>query len=156
MGRQRHWDPERWVAGPGLGKCGSRPPGTLARLTPASRRGEPSAQTGSKLHGGRTAAARGGGDHPVLGRGRRDSGELQLNRRDLGAGVQQPRSLLPFSATDPGGLRRRDSEALQHGGGQIPGSEALPRRGGHVSRPRPGRRVRRPSSSLDTQFVGRV
>ncbi|XP_039113627.1 WD repeat-containing protein 74 isoform X3 [Hyaena hyaena] len=66
--------------------------------------GEPSAQRGSELHGGRTAAARGGGERPVLGRGRRDS--------------------------DPGGVRRQDSEVLQHRGGQIPGPQALPRRRG--------------------------
>lgn len=85
MGGHRDRDPERLVAGPGVGKWGGYPPlATAARLTPASRRGEPSAQTGSELHGGRTAAARGGGERPVLGRGRRDSGERPLFGPDLG------------------------------------------------------------------------
>ncbi|XP_059875061.1 WD repeat-containing protein 74 isoform X3 [Delphinus delphis] len=76
---------------------------------------ESSAQTSDQLHAVGTAAARGGGERPVLGRGRRDS--------------------------DPGGLCGWDSEALQHRGGQVPGSEALLRRGGHIPRPRPSRRL---------------
>lgn len=52
------------------GRKGGRQLETLVRLTLASRRGESSAQTGGEFHGGGTAAARGGGERPVLGRGR--------------------------------------------------------------------------------------
>lgn len=63
-----------WLS-PASGTGGYPPLATAARLTLAPRRGKPSAQTGDELHGGGTAATRGGGERPVLGRGRRDSGK---------------------------------------------------------------------------------
>lgn len=140
------------------GSAGGRPLASPTRLTPATRRGEPSAQTGGELHGDGTAAARGGGERPVLGRRRRDSGERPLAGPELGgrgtaASLSSPSCLL--LPADPGGLRRQDSEALQHRRGQIPGPEALSRRGGHVPRARPGGRVRL-SPSPNAQVVGRT
>lgn len=79
-----------WL-GPASGSGRYSPLATAARLTPASRRGEPSAQTGGELHGGGTAAARGGGERPVLGRGRRDSGEQPPFGPELGSQRRQPR-----------------------------------------------------------------
>lgn len=78
VGWHRHWHPERWVARSGVGNCGRRRFAVLTRLTSVSRRSEPSAQTGGELHGVRTATARRGSERPVLGCGRRDTGERPL------------------------------------------------------------------------------
>ena len=143
MGWHRHWHSERWVAESGVGNCARHRFATLMRLSSVSRRSEPSAQTGGELHGVRTAAARRGGERPVLGCRRRDTGERPLTELGVwgaAASLSSP-SCAPLPA-DPGGLCRWDSEALQHRRRQVPEPEAVSWRGGHVPRPRPGRRVR--------------